>query len=303
MFLIIYVASSLNELIGYMFVAGMATSGRTTTGFVYTAEFLAPKWRVWYGTSFVATAALTGLWITMWFDYINKHYLYVASVGMVTTLIGSILTWLLVDESPLWQLKKGKVKEAQKTLRRMCHMNGVTTAEDDILTLEEILEADKQNSASQAALGATTKDFLRNPLIVRNLIIMGLMWCIVWFNYYIFKFQIKYLHGVIFHNFMADAIAQVIAIILAAWLYTRVKLKLAFLILLLISTAGGFLIIFFGEENPQFMPLLVGVSKFGVAGGFVLLLTSTMAMFPTAFAVQALGFMNFFARLFTGMCP
>ena len=51
------------------------------------------------------------------------------------------------------------------------------------------------------------------------------------------------------------------------------------------------------------MPFFVGMSKFGVAGGFLLLLTSTMEMFPVVFAAQSLGYMNFAARLFTAGCP
>jgi hypothetical protein len=124
--------------------------------------------------------------------------------------------------------------------------------------------------------------FLRTPVIIRNLLVMGAIWCMTWFNFYIFKFQLKYLPGIIFHNFMADAVAQIIAIILAGILYTKLSLKMTFTIL---------------------YSVFVGVSKFGVAGGFLLLMTSTLDMFPITFAVQALSFMNFFGRLFTGIGP
>jgi hypothetical protein len=145
--------------------------------------------------------------------------------------------------------------------------------------------------------------FLRTPVIIRNLLVMGAIWCMTWFNFYIFKFQLKYLPGIIFHNFMADAVAQIIAIILAGILYTKLSLKMTFTILYSVSIVGGFLVLFLGHDYPGWMPVFVGVSKFGVAGGFLLLLTSTLDMFPIAFAVQALSFMNFFGRLFTGIGP
>ena len=63
------------------------------------------------------------------------------------------------------------------------------------------------------------------------------------------------------------------------------------------------MVLYLGHPHPNLMPVFVGCSKFGVAGGFLLLLTSTMDMFPLIFAAQALGFMNFFARLFTGIGP
>lgn len=92
-----------------MFVAGMATSGRTTTGFIYSGEFFAPRWRIWYGTFFVALSAWTGLFITLYFDFIDKHYKRVCYFGLVQSVLGLIGAILFVPESPLWQLRKGKI--------------------------------------------------------------------------------------------------------------------------------------------------------------------------------------------------
>lgn len=132
---------------------------------------------------------------------------------------------------------------------------------------------------------------------------MSCIWCVTWFNYYIFKFQIKYLPGYIFHNFMADAWAQITAIIISGFLYTRFSLKPTFTILYCISILGGICILTLGHSKSGWMPLFVGMSKFGVAGGFLLLLTSTMEMFPVVFAAQSLGYMNFLARIFTAIDP
>lgn len=51
------------------------------------------------------------------------------------------------------------------------------------------------------------------------------------------------------------------------------------------------------------MPLFVGIAKFGVAGGFVMLYVSTVDVFPAMFAATALGMVNFSARLFTSIDP
>lgn len=85
-----------------MFISGMASSGRTTTGFVYASEFFAPRWRVWFGTAFLSTTALTGFLICVYFDYIDKHYIYIATIGMLTTTVSFILCAIYVEESPLW---------------------------------------------------------------------------------------------------------------------------------------------------------------------------------------------------------
>lgn len=117
MLLMIYVSRSLNETIVYLFIAGGAASGRTTIGFVYCSEFFAPRWRVWFTTSFLVTTALTSFIICLWFEALNKHYIYVASIGVVTTSVSFVLCAIYVEESPLWQLKHGYVEEAQETLR------------------------------------------------------------------------------------------------------------------------------------------------------------------------------------------
>ena len=68
MLLMIYVSDNINETIVYMFIAGAASSGRTTTGFIYSSEFLAPKWRLAFGTVFLVSTAFTGLQICLYFE-------------------------------------------------------------------------------------------------------------------------------------------------------------------------------------------------------------------------------------------
>ena len=114
---------------------------------------------------------------------------------------------------------------------------------------------------------------------------MGALWCVTWFDYYIFKFQLKYLPGNIFHNFTTDACAQIVAIIGSGIVYRQLKFKKTMTILFTISMSGGFCVLFLGHRYSYLMPLFVGTSKFGVAGSFLLLLTSTLEMFPVAFAV------------------
>jgi MFS family permease len=40
----LYLSGNVNLTISMMFISGMATSGRTTVGYVYANEFLTPKW-------------------------------------------------------------------------------------------------------------------------------------------------------------------------------------------------------------------------------------------------------------------
>lgn len=145
--------------------------------------------------------------------------------------------------------------------------------------------------------------YLKQWVIVRNLLVMGYMWCCCWFLFFLIKFQLKYLPGSIYNNFIADGVAQLMAICLAGVMYSKWGIRISFTFLLTESLFGGFLILFLGHRCLELMPLFVALCKFGVSGTFVLLYVSTVDVFPTMFTATALGFMNFAARVFTMLDP
>ncbi len=130
-----YSSHSINFTISLMFIAGMATSGRTTVGYVLANEFLAPKWQVVFGTIFNFIDGCTGLILTLYFDFISKYYFWMSSVGSVFAALSVVGMLFLAFESPLWLLKMGRVAAAQRTIRKMMKMNGVE-CEDEINALE-----------------------------------------------------------------------------------------------------------------------------------------------------------------------
>lgn len=126
-----YLSNSVIFTIALMFVAGACNSGRVMVGFVFASEFFMPKWQVIFGTAFNFIDCSTGLLITLYFDFINKHYIYITMIGYVMTCISIVLCLAWIVESPLWQLKMGKVDEGLHTIRRMMKINGVD-CEDEI---------------------------------------------------------------------------------------------------------------------------------------------------------------------------
>ena len=72
-----------------------------------------------------------------------------------------------------------------------------------------------------------------------------------------------------------------------------------------IAFLGGLAILAYGLAHPQDMvfPILVLVSKFGIACAFNIIYVSHSSVFPIAFAATALGFCNFFARIFSATSP
>lgn len=110
--LALYLSKTLTLTIVMMGVVGAATAGRTTVGYVFANEFLTPQWQVVFGTLFNLIDGSTNTLIAIYFDFINKHYIYVSCIGFFASVLSVIGTLFLANESPLWQLKMGKIEEA-----------------------------------------------------------------------------------------------------------------------------------------------------------------------------------------------
>ena len=145
--------------------------------------------------------------------------------------------------------------------------------------------------------------YLKQRDIQVNLLVMTYMWGTVSFTYYLISFQLKYLPGDVYNNSMASSGSELLAYILGGILYNKIGIRLAFCFSYLISVVGGVMILFWGTNNPQLMPIFVTLAKFGISSGFVIVYVSTVDVFPTLFCATALGFCNFFARVATILAP
>lgn len=65
-------SKSIDLTITFMFISGMATSGRVVVGFVYGSEFLTQKWRILFGVLLMFTDGATVLLSAIYFDWISK---------------------------------------------------------------------------------------------------------------------------------------------------------------------------------------------------------------------------------------
>jgi hypothetical protein len=130
-----FLSKSLPLSIALMYIVGAANSGRVMVGFVLGQEFLTPFWAVVFGTAFHFLDNSTALITTAYFDFINNHYLYISLVGFGFTCLSLILMLVFAPESPLWQLKYGRIAEGQKTINRMMAMSGID-ARAEVTALE-----------------------------------------------------------------------------------------------------------------------------------------------------------------------
>lgn len=132
-------SKSLAFTITLMFIGGACSAGRASVGFVYGNEFLVGKWRDIFSTLFVFVDGFSVVMSGLYFDFMSKQYMWLSLWAPILGFASCIgLFWL--PESPLWQLKVGRVREAQLTLYLIMKVNGIEDAGADIDELEQIAE-------------------------------------------------------------------------------------------------------------------------------------------------------------------
>lgn len=104
---VMFVTKSIYTVIAMNAIAGAANSGRLTVGFVYANEFLTPKWQVVFGTTYGFFDGFDTMIIVLWFDFINKHYIPIASMCLILCAISLFGSLFVINESPIWELKMG----------------------------------------------------------------------------------------------------------------------------------------------------------------------------------------------------
>ena len=156
--------------------------------------------------------------------------------------------------------------------------------------------------------------YLRQPVVLRNLLIVSFTLMATSFNYYMISFLIKYFPGSIYVNSMVSSVSELVAYALGGVFYERLGVKRSLFCCYMLSSIGGMLILAFEAETGFFspepkdapiwvFPLLVILAKFGIACSFTLVFVSNIDVFPRDFGASALGTTNFVARLISVFAP
>ena len=86
---------------------GVVASGRISVGYVYMSEFLTPKNMLVVATIFSILDGGTNLFGTLYFEFISKNYLWLATFGLTLNLMCVLGVAFWVPESIQWLLNAG----------------------------------------------------------------------------------------------------------------------------------------------------------------------------------------------------
>jgi len=145
--------------------------------------------------------------------------------------------------------------------------------------------------------------YLWDREVLMNLVIMSYMWSACSFCYYLLLVYIKYLPGSLYENGVMMSVAEMVGAVCSGIVMKTAGLKISLISLMIVSLAGGLMILFLGESHLNWMPFFVLLAKFGVSGMFNINYACTLSIFPTLFNGTALGICNFLARILTIFSP
>lgn len=112
-------STEISLTIAMSFLNGFLCSGRCSVVFVYMSEFLTPHYTNTASLVFNFVDGSTCLWMSIWLEFINKHWKYLPYVGVVENALAFLLIIALIPESPLWLLKTGKIEKAKMVLLKI----------------------------------------------------------------------------------------------------------------------------------------------------------------------------------------
>ena len=142
-------------------------------------------------------------------------------------------------------------------------------------------------------------DYFKQKNILRNQLLMTVIWITCAFSYYMLSIQIKHFPGDFSINTIIVGAAEIPAPLVAGLLMnTRLSINSIFIVYFLLQTCSGAGVIFFidPKNTGWIFPTLIGISRFCLTGAFTAVWVAHPQMFPTLFAVTSLGLSNLVAR-------
>ena len=224
-------SKSLQTTYFLMFTCGAVTAGKISVGFVYGSEFYPEKFRSLFGTVFLGVDAFTVCLSAFFFGNLSRNANQFLAFGVFWGIVGLVIHWQYVCESPLWQLKVGRVESAKSSLRKILLFNNGVQSIQGL----EMLQKPPEDELPKESI----RFFLKQKTIITNLLVMTYMWASCSFTYYMIAIYVKYIPGSIYLNMFGSGIAEVLANVVAGIMFTKFGIKKSFAILFALSIFGA----------------------------------------------------------------
>lgn len=121
----IIMTNNLYQLYFYMFLIGATFAGRIVVGLGYVLEFLQPKWHASMIYWLLVTECLAIVLLTAWYQFVERSWLTLHIILLVTSICTMTYFIIAVPESPKWLYTWNKYEKAKEYLAYVAWFNGL----------------------------------------------------------------------------------------------------------------------------------------------------------------------------------
>ena len=146
--------------------------------------------------------------------------------------------------------------------------------------------------------------FLKNKTILRNLLIMTLVWMVTHYNLILMNFLLATFDD-IWRTAIFSNVSDIIGYIFAGSVVYRFGIKTTLLLSFVLTSLGAIGVLVVGLENQECALFfgMIGLTKLGIASSYQIIYISHCQLFPTLFSATAIGWLQFASVLISALAP
>ena len=242
-----------------------------------------------------------------YFYFISKGWVWFQVFGWSLNLL-VVIALPFVPESPKFLISKKRFDEARIALRKIAGVNnyeGSSKVELDEKVGSIVFEGEQsvEGTGDEKVLNGSLSDLIKIRKHLINLVILAFVWMASAFNYFLINFRMKYIEGNIFVNTTTASSSEVCAYILGGIAYQKLGIRVTLISAFAISCIGAISLIIWGASSPDYVPVMILLTRFGVSATFNICYLANAQLFPSIFAGTAIGICNIFAKMSTIIAP
>ncbi|XP_060524808.1 solute carrier family 22 member 3-like isoform X2 [Cylas formicarius] len=249
-------------------------AGSYICGFVLGVELVGPKKRVLTGT-LVSSCYAVGEVFAAVSAYLVKSWKPLIYILYTPTILLLSYFWL-VPESIRWNLSKGRIEEAKKTMIKLATVNGkqITDKELEILDAIPVSDAEVTKSGSQFA------EAIRSSTLMIRLVTCCFCWITCAFLFYGLTLNSVALAGNAYVDFILTSLVEIPAYFACNFIVERYGRKRSLFQCYLLTGIACLAFIFIPDSRWGSLCVYL-IGKFGATASFTILYVITSEMFPT----------------------
>ncbi|XP_030752013.1 organic cation transporter protein-like [Sitophilus oryzae] len=275
-------------------------SGSYICGFVLGVELVGPKKRVLTGTLTSCCYAIGEILVAI-AAWIVKDWKLLLLVTYSPSLLLVAYLWL-IPESIRWNLSKGRVDEAKKTLRKLASVNGKEITEKELETLD-FVEIERQESNESLEKSGGIMEAVKSSVLMFRLVACCFCWITCAFLFYGLTLNSVALNGNHYLDFILTALVEVPAYFTCNFIVDKLGRKKSLCGSYFLTGAACLAFIFIPASSRWGSLSVYLIGKFGATASFTVLYVITSEMFPTHLRHSFMGTCSTFGRCGSMISP